>query len=261
VRITFGYRRRQEMKIGTRIAVLLAMVIGGWAWAESGDTNQAPTRIRLELDLVDGSHIIGVPKMESVPVQTSYAKMDIALKQIRSIAMAKDHENGTLALRNGDNLKGVVALGPVSLDTLFGNVKVGIEHVNRITVVQDDGQIVAWKEFACQDGIERQYANSSSPGAETGHDRFRIRGTCNAEKKTLSAEWDYGYRNDAGANALIDAPIETTSTGWRAKGMSRKMCLVLIEKTQTALRMEWGDRQEGKGESFVCVEWPTRSPQ
>ena len=35
--------------------------------------------LRLAMDLVDGSHIIGVPEIKSITVQTSYAKMDIPL--------------------------------------------------------------------------------------------------------------------------------------------------------------------------------------
>lgn len=74
------------MKIG---AILLAvMLIGGWAWAGDGGTNQA---LRLELDLLDGSHIIGAPAIASVPVQTPYAK----------IAIGKDAADMTIDLCKG----------------------------------------------------------------------------------------------------------------------------------------------------------------
>lgn len=43
--------------------------------ASAGEDKKAEPQLRLEVDLVDGSHIIGVPGIESVPVQTSYAKM------------------------------------------------------------------------------------------------------------------------------------------------------------------------------------------
>jgi hypothetical protein len=51
------------------ILVLSMMTLVSSAWA--GEDKTEP-RLRLELDLVDGSHIIGAPVIESVSVQTSY---------------------------------------------------------------------------------------------------------------------------------------------------------------------------------------------
>ena len=54
-------------------------VLASTTWAGE---DKAEPQLRLALDLVDGSHIIGLPSIDSVPVQTSYAKMDIPLKQL-----------------------------------------------------------------------------------------------------------------------------------------------------------------------------------
>ena len=94
--------------------------------------DKAGPNLRLELDLVDGSHIIGVPSIESMPVQTSYANMDIPLKEISTVRMDADHETASLDLRNGDKLKGVINLKPIDLETIFGKVSVGIEHIKEI---------------------------------------------------------------------------------------------------------------------------------
>jgi hypothetical protein len=110
------------------------MSLGGWAWAGLDNTNQAPEEIRLELNLLDGSRIIGVPSIESVPVQTSYAKMDVPLGQLINIKIGEDHETASLDLRNGDKLKGVINLEPISLETAFGRVSVGVEHIREIRV-------------------------------------------------------------------------------------------------------------------------------
>ena len=67
------------------VLAVLSLVNTGW-------TEQAKTEpeLRLSLDLVDGSRVIGVPSIKSVPVQTPYATMDIALKQIKSIKIEDD---------------------------------------------------------------------------------------------------------------------------------------------------------------------------
>ena len=123
------------MKTKTRVLILAALAFAGTVSAGPEGTNQPPEQIRLALDLVDGSRVIGVPKAESLPVQTSYAKMDIALKQVSTVKMGDDHETASIDLRNGDKLKGVVTLGPIELATVFGSVQVAVEHIRNMEVV------------------------------------------------------------------------------------------------------------------------------
>jgi hypothetical protein len=90
--------------------------------------------LRLAIDLVDGSHIIGVPSITSVPIQTSYARMDIPLEKIANIEIGDDHETAAIDLQNGDKLKGVLDLKPLELETIFGTVSVGIEHISSMEI-------------------------------------------------------------------------------------------------------------------------------
>ena len=115
----------------TRMAALLALVLGGSAWAGIDNTNQP---LRLELDLVDGSRLIGTPGISTVPVQTSYAKMDVPLTQIQALKIGDDHETVTLNLRNGDTLTGVISLKPIEMKTVFGTASIGIEHIQQLRV-------------------------------------------------------------------------------------------------------------------------------
>lgn len=121
--------RRPEL----RMVVFAVVALMGAAWA--GEDKKGDPQVRLELDLADGSHIIGVPAMASVPVQTSYAKMDIPLKDILAMKIGEDHETVAIDLRNGDKLKGVVSFGPIKLETVFGKVSVIVEHVRQLRVM------------------------------------------------------------------------------------------------------------------------------
>lgn len=118
------------------IAVITAIGLAGAAWAREDKTEP---QLRLELDLIDGSRIIGTASIESVPVQTTYAKMDVPLKQIRTIKMDDDHETGAVGLQNGDQIKGVISLEPIRLETLFGKVAIGFEHIKQFNVVLSGG--------------------------------------------------------------------------------------------------------------------------
>lgn len=84
----------------------------GVGWADRRGANAGTGR--LGLDLIDGSRVIGVPVLTSVPVQTSYAKMDIPLRQIVSMEFTADYEKVSLALRNGDSLLGLSILRPLA---------------------------------------------------------------------------------------------------------------------------------------------------
>lgn len=120
------------------IAVFTAMTLIGAAWAGE---DKAEPQLRLELDLVDGSHVIGTPAIESVPLQTSYAKMDVPLKEIRTMRIDADHETASLDLQNGDKIKGVISLGPIKLETVFGKVSVGVEHIRELCIVMAGGAL------------------------------------------------------------------------------------------------------------------------
>jgi hypothetical protein len=124
-----------NFKYGIIVMVVISLTAVGWAEREPADSI-----LRLTLDLADGSRIMGVPRIKSVPVQTSYAKMDIPLSQILSATIDDDHETGSFDLRNGDKLRGVIDLGPIKLETIFGKVSIDIEHIKRIDVVSTDVQ-------------------------------------------------------------------------------------------------------------------------
>ncbi len=117
------------------MAILATMALAGRSWAGSDRTNDASQQLRFELVLMDGSRIFGVPGIQSVPVETSYAKMDVPLKQVLAIKVDENHETASLDLRNGDKLKGVVGLAPIKLRTIFGDVVIGIEHVREFRVL------------------------------------------------------------------------------------------------------------------------------
>jgi hypothetical protein len=115
-----------------RMMVLLTVALSGAAWAEQDKAEQP---LRLELDLVDGSLVIGTPGIESVPVQTSDGKMDIPLKQIVAMKIGEDYETASVDLRNGNKVQGVIDLAPIKLDTASGQVSVGINRIRMLHVV------------------------------------------------------------------------------------------------------------------------------
>jgi len=109
-------------------------------WADEPRTNEVLTVI---LELSDGSRVVGTLGVESVSVQTSYAKMNVPLRQIKVLKIGADHETVTLNLLNGDTLTGVIGLKPIELKTVFGKASVGIEHVREFRIVPGGGVLPA----------------------------------------------------------------------------------------------------------------------
>jgi hypothetical protein len=88
-----------------------------------------PPPLRLAVDLVDGSRVIGVPENESIRVRTDFAELDIPLEKIDSVTWKSDRENVSVRFHNEDLLTGGIVPEPLRLETLFGKAMIGMEHV------------------------------------------------------------------------------------------------------------------------------------
>ncbi len=186
------------------VAVTAVMALSGTVWA---DDEPAAAQPRMELELVDGSRIIGICGLETVPVQTPYAKMEIPLAQIQTLTMGADHETVSIDLQNGDLLTGVTALGPIELATAFGKVSIGIEHIRKFDVVQAEGigrrGLVLWNRL----GSEGEVQNSRfGPGGRLNGGRF-VQGRF-GQGIELSMNEQYGVTFPAEVAAGADGCVE-----------------------------------------------------
>ncbi len=120
----------RKLNPGMVATVILLLAHAGWT--ESGQTEPP---IRLELELIDGSRILGAPKLESVQLKTPYAKMNIALEEILEISMIDDHRTAMLEMWNGDKITGAVDLKSLKIKTIFGAATIPIDTVQTIQVL------------------------------------------------------------------------------------------------------------------------------
>ncbi len=96
--------------------------------------NMTNAVLQLTCTLVDGSRLIGEPGIASLPVQTAYARVELALKHVRRITLEEDRELAVFEMTNGDRVKGALMLKALELSTVFGKVKVGAEQIVRVDV-------------------------------------------------------------------------------------------------------------------------------
>jgi hypothetical protein len=181
------------------VTALLLATVGS---AEKANTKPV---LRLVLDLTDGSRIIGVPSIQSIPVQTSYAKMDIPLKRILSIRIDDDHETASFELQDRDKVKGVPKLSPVVLDTVFGRVSIGLEHVTKIEVLRGSlsGRPVLHYSF------DRDEGGRVIDQSGHGHD-----GTAHGLKYEEAVRGQGIRTSSRGTYVICDSPA-LSCNGWR----------------------------------------------
>ena len=123
------------IRIRCLTVVTAALFVVSAAFAPEEALEERPLRLALELS--GGSRIIGVPSLSTVAVETPFGKLDIPVKQIKSIRFEKDHETVSVELRNGDKFSGIVGLRELKLVTTFlGEVSIKIQHVRSIEVRQ-----------------------------------------------------------------------------------------------------------------------------
>jgi hypothetical protein len=197
--------KRVTFCVGALLAVALAVTV----WASEGG---AGPQVRLEVDLVDGSRIIGTPAIESVPVETSYAKMDVALKQIQTLRIGEDHETASLELRNGDKLKGVVDLGALKLDTAFGKVKVASEHIKGLRVVSCGGELPAGEGTLSFGGVNWMPWRT----------QFEVQGDKLVSLPKARPGFNYGHSGNGRGPVLV---TNIGSTGWKDYSIECQFCM------------------------------------
>ena len=226
-------------RIAFCMVALTATALVSSAWA--GKDKEEP-QIRLELDLADGSRVIGTPNIETVPMQTSYAKMDVPLKEILAIKLGEDHETAIFDLRNGDKLKGVVSLGPIKLGTLFGKVSVGIEHVRQLAVVISGGPL----PDALRQGLVLYYSFDRAEDGKVmdkggkGHDGI-VHGAAWTRDGKVGGAYDFngnGDYIDTGCN--LSGMDELSVCGWVRPARAQRGSSVVTQFGGPAGDNVWG---------------------
>ena len=94
--------------------------------------------IRLAIDLVDGSRVIGVVDDDFFSLTTPYATLKIDPTKIRKMAVAKNRNGISFQLGNGDQITGQISARKIPLTTIFGHVELSLRDVQQIQLYPDE---------------------------------------------------------------------------------------------------------------------------
>lgn len=116
------------------LSLLLAATIA------RGDTGlDGGGALHLAVDLADGSRLVGVPTVSSIPMNTSVGRIMIPLAQVSTIRIADSSSEAMLVLTNDDHLRGTFQIDGLTLTTLFGEVRIQTPLMRRIARVAASG--------------------------------------------------------------------------------------------------------------------------
>jgi hypothetical protein len=120
------------MKMIRTIAAVALWLAGlAEALAAPAETNRP---LSLNLELVDGSRLVGTPAATSVVIQTTYATMEVAWQRLQAIKVEAGAKSATFTFANGDTLNGTPKFGAIELQTAFGKVRVAPEQIRSILI-------------------------------------------------------------------------------------------------------------------------------
>lgn len=93
--------------------------------------------MQLALDLTDGSHVIGVPSVSSLRINTSFAKMDVSLEKISTIQIDSATRSASVSFINGDKLNGELDVEVIEVKGLIGKCSIALEHIVAVSILTD----------------------------------------------------------------------------------------------------------------------------
>jgi len=120
-------------KVRLIVASTLLLSFAATGFARDGYTSHRQVHV-LGLHLTDGSYIVGRPTDSSLPVMTSFAKVNIPLSQIKEIQLSNDQKTITIKFLNGDSLTGVLNFKSIELGTIVGNVTVDKSQITKMSI-------------------------------------------------------------------------------------------------------------------------------
>lgn len=110
------------------IATLVLATVGALAVEKAAD------EYRLQVELTDGSRLIGSTTLVKLPLNATVGEMQLPLAALREMEFTAAAGNATCRLRNGDVLTGRAGWSALPLTTLFGRHNIAQQLIRKIRV-------------------------------------------------------------------------------------------------------------------------------
>jgi hypothetical protein len=109
--------------------------------AKPSEAASKPPQVQLELDLTDGSHVIGEPVADGLDISTPYGSKHFKWPALCLIEWKAGRPGAHLELTNGDKVAGSTPLEKIELKSLVGPMAIPIGMVRRMMVRANGGGV------------------------------------------------------------------------------------------------------------------------
>ena len=125
------------MRMGSVAPAAIAVI--GWclgATAQPGEATGGPNgkpEVRATIELVDGSRIVGTPRVAALPVKLEFAAFDVPLSLISGCELRQREGVAVVSFTNGDRVTGRIDLREMPLDSSLGRIAPRLDQISRLT--------------------------------------------------------------------------------------------------------------------------------
>jgi hypothetical protein len=120
----------------TRFMVVMTSFCTAVCMAQQGQLATGITPQKVVVELPDGSRLLGtLPANTAFSVQSWTTLPPVAIKRIDTITMSDDHKKAVIVMLNGEKIEGMLAMPPLTLTTMLGNVAVDMRVVKTLVVI------------------------------------------------------------------------------------------------------------------------------
>jgi len=124
--------------------LLLCFLLATPFVATAADPGKEPSSTnRFTLRLSDGSSIVCRPKLETIPLKTSFADIQIPLQRIENLKMDPKSKTATLLLMNGDKLQGECSLTDLTVSSALGDLKIAMVFITELATTVQKAPVIS----------------------------------------------------------------------------------------------------------------------
>jgi hypothetical protein len=177
--------------------------------------------VRLAVDLVDGSRIIGVSPATNLSLEGAYGSLALPFERIASINPGAPGQDAKIHLTNGDVLTGTIGAQKAEMKTVLGDIAIEYRHITEIRfssgMAPTRGLILYYSFEDVENGIRDQSGNGNdgtNRGAEFGRE-YGIRGAgANFSHDRPGAKANEYVEMPAAADDIMDGSSDFSISYW-----------------------------------------------
>lgn len=117
---------------GWSLVAVLALAAPLAARPQTGPAAEPKANDQFIVKLADGSSLVCTPKLDVLPIKTSFAEVKIPLQKLEAMKLDHKEKVSTLSFLNGDRLQGECMLPSIAVSSLLGDLTIPLTNIAEV---------------------------------------------------------------------------------------------------------------------------------